>query len=129
MIVNTLDGRSVKWLIKGGQRANASQHHLNVKEFLSEVYPTLIILEEVSIPASNTSTLYLDFYLPLFKIAVEADGNQHQEYNQFFYSNKLNFNKAQANDRNKENWCELNNIKIVRLLPNESRDDWYNKFL
>ena len=36
----------------------------------------------------------------------------------------MSFLKAQKKDREKVEWCELNNIKLIELPYNESTDEW-----
>jgi hypothetical protein len=39
----------------------------------------------------------------------------------------LNFLKAQKRDKEKQEWCELNDIKYVVLSYNESEEVWSEK--
>lgn len=125
MKVYTLDGEVVKWSLNGyaiGYLPDqlCSGPHLKVRELLVQLFPTQLILEEVPIPKTS---LKLDFFIPLRKIAVEIDGKQHLEHVPFFHKTKKDFHHAQSNDKNKESWCELNKIKMVRLRWDEE-DKW-----
>jgi hypothetical protein len=93
-----------------------SKLHLNVRSILKELYPTDAILEEVPIPGK---ILYIDFYLPLRKMAIEVNGEQHYTYNNFHYPNKKDFLEAQRRDTYKKNWCEWNGIKLVTIRFDE----------
>ncbi len=131
MQVKDLDGFSHNWLLTGnmarGRISNRSSYHLQARKLLASLYPTLQILEEVPIPLRKSETLYLDFYLPLKKLCVEVHGEQHYKFVPFYHQNMMNFLKSQKKDREKIEWCEINNIKLVELPYNESNDDWKNR--
>lgn len=92
-----------------------SELHIKCRELLRELFPTLIVLEEVPVNVRWGKTLYLDFYLPQKKLIIECDGGQHDEYTPFFHKTVANFRKSQSNDRMKEEWAKLNNIRLVRI--------------
>ena len=109
MKVIGLDSREYKWNPKsgGGKR---SKLHQKAKGLLDSCYPYDRILEEVSLPGTKTirnKNLRADFYIP--------------------NRNLLSFFKAQARDRNKADWCKLNEIRLVQLNYNEDIDEWRNK--
>lgn len=131
MLVKDLDGNSHNWLLTGnmakGKVVNRSSYHLTSRGLITKEYPTLQILEEVPIQLRKSETLYLDFYLPLKKTCFEIHGEQHYKFIPFYHSNMLNFLKAQKRDKEKEEWCELNGIKYVVLVYNESEEVWSEK--
>ena len=88
MLIKTLDGHEKKWKLDSAAAGKKSGPHLQVQELLKELYPTFLILEEIQIEVKNNKYLYLDFYLPLLKLAVEIDGNQHKEYTPFFHKSE-----------------------------------------
>jgi very-short-patch-repair endonuclease len=111
---------------KYGRRAvSRSQFQHKVGKRLQELFPTFTILEEM--PVWGTS-LKLDFYIHGLRLAIEADGIQHDEYVPFFHGSKEKFAKGIRNDANKERWCEINCIKIIRIneenFENMSRIIW-----
>tara|TARA_B100001964_G_C13880785_1_gene442827 strand:- start:135 stop:551 length:417 start_codon:yes stop_codon:yes gene_type:complete len=70
-------------------------------------------------PVAGTR-LTLDFYNATQKIAIEVDGNQHYKFNKFFHSNsRQNFLQQLKRDERKEYFCELNKIKLIRVLESE----------
>jgi very-short-patch-repair endonuclease len=83
---------------------------------LRRVFPRFTILEEFNIPGTR---LHIDFFIPELRIAVEADGAQHNKYSPFFHVTKEGFRRSQARDRNKEEWCKINNIRLIRVKKNE----------
>lgn len=128
MLVKDLDGNSHNWQLTGhmakGRISNRSSLHLATRAIITQNYPTLQILEEVPIPLRKSETLYLDFYLPLKKICVEVHGEQHYKFVPFYHSNVMNFLKSQKRDRDKEEWCLLNNIKLIVLQYDEDEQIW-----
>jgi len=128
MLIKDLDGNTHNWQLTGnmakGKISNRSSLHLITRSIIAQNYPTLQILEEVPIPLKNRETLYLDFYLPLKKTCIEVHGEQHYKFVPFYHSTILNFLKSQKRDREKEEWCELNNIKHVILRYDENEQTW-----
>lgn len=128
MLVKDLDGNSHNWLLTGnmakGKTSNRSSLHLTARSLISDSFPTMQVLEEVPIPLRKGETLYLDFYLPLKKICFEVHGEQHYRFIAFYHNNMLNFLKAQRRDREKQEWCETNDIKYIVLGFDESEELW-----
>lgn len=127
MNVTDLKGNVTKWKMKG-KVVNAdsrprSSLHKAARALIQETFPTLQLLEEVPIETGHKRTLYLDFYLPLRKLAIEVHGRQHYEFNSHFHKDRWAFIRSMANDRLKEEWCDLNNIGIVTLKYDE-QDSW-----
>jgi len=92
----------------------------NVKDHIKEYWFADHVFEEF--PVAGTR-LTLDFYNSTQKIAIEVDGNQHYRYNKFFHSNsRQNFLFQLKRDEKKEYFCELNNIKLIRVLESDVLD-------
>lgn len=131
MQVKDLDNNSHLWHLTGniarGKITNKSSYHLLARELLSNTFPTLQLLEEVSIPLRKNETLYLDFYLPLKRLCVEVHGEQHYKFVPFYHSNVLSFLKSQKRDREKEEWCNINGITLVVLPHFETVDQWKSR--
>jgi hypothetical protein len=131
MQVKDLDGNSHAWHLTGnmarGKITNKSSFHLQARELITNIFPTLQILEEVPIPLRKSETLYLDFYLPLKKMCVEVHGEQHYKFVGFYHTNMMSFLKSQKRDREKEEWCEINQIKYVVLPHFENKDQWLER--
>ena len=129
-----LDGKERSWnLSKYRNNKNSSrprsQYHVKARKLLRKIYTRDKILEEVSLPGSNTetrkSTLFADFFIPNRSLMVEVHGQQHYEYNAFYHKKKkINFYKAQARDRDKLEWCCLNDIRIVVLKYSDDLKEW-----
>lgn len=131
MLVKDLDGNNHNWLLTGnmakGKVSNKSSLHLQARDLIKTSYPTLQTLEEVPIPLRKNETLYLDFYIPLKKICIEIHGEQHFKFVPFYHTTILNFHKGQKRDREKQEWCETNNIKYIALAYNESAEEWLER--
>lgn len=129
MKVKTLDNTEYDWVIpekiaKGNKNSTSSLHKL-AKKLLYEKYSNVSIYEEVPIKILDGSrnTLYLDFYLPMFNLAIEVNGQQHYEFSNLFHKNKLHFLTTKSNDTKKAMWCQINNIELVTLKYND-QDNW-----
>ena len=61
------------------------------------------------------------------KICYEVHGEQHYKFVPFYHNNMLTFLKAQARDRDKEEWCLHNNIKYIVLSYEEPDEIWYER--
>lgn len=133
MNVRDLNGLMHSWHLTGhiakGNIENKSNYHKAAKKLLINIFPTLQILEEVPITIRKSETLFLDFYLPLKKLCIEVHGEQHYKFVAFYHNNILNFMKSQKRDREKQEWCEINNIKYLALPYNENVSQWENKIL
>jgi hypothetical protein len=120
MLIKDLDGNSHNWQLTGnmskGKISNKSSLHLSTRSLLIKYYPTL-----------QNETLYLDFYLPLNKTCIEVHGEQHYKFIPFYHSNVLTFLKSQKRDRQKQEWCELNNIRYIALPYNENEQEWIER--
>jgi predicted adenine nucleotide alpha hydrolase (AANH) superfamily ATPase len=88
------------------------------------VYPTLTILQEVPIPLRKNQVLFLDFYIPLLKKAIEVHGEQHYKFVAHYHSNAMGFMKHKKRDHDKQEWCESNGIEYIELPYNEDVEQW-----
>lgn len=133
MIVKGLDGKEYKWNPTLSQSCckKRSKLHQKAKELLRQFYPHDRILEELSLPGSKSgyrrTTLRADLFLPTRLLIVEVHGEQHYEFNSFFFKTKLEFYQAKARDNDKREWCRMNNIDLVELKYNEDIDEWRRK--
>ena len=56
-----------------------------------------------------------DFYLPLYNILIEVDGEQHFKQVKVFFMICSDFLKQQENDRRKNSYALANNIPLIRI--------------
>lgn len=131
MQVKDLDGNIYNWQLIGGishgSSSNKSSLHLKARELIHNCFPTLQVLEELSIHIRRGEILYLDFYLPLNKKCIEVHGEQHYSFNKFYHNNLLGFIKHQKRDKEKKEWCNINNINFIELPFNEDIDKWRHR--
>ncbi len=133
MKVTGINGREYVWNLNGysvaaNDKRKRSKYHLRARNLLKEMYHSYRILEEVKLPGSTEShrkgVLFLDFFVPQIKLAIEVHGQQHYEYTPFFHKNKADFAIAKAKDEDKITWCELNKIDIIVLKYSDTDEQW-----
>lgn len=133
MKVVGINGKEYVWNLTGydvfnDDKRKRSKFHIRARGLLKELFNSYRILEEVKLPGSTElhrkSVLYLDFYIPSIKLAIEVHGQQHYEFCPFFHKSKADFLKGKARDEDKIAWCELNDIRLVTLKYTESDDEW-----
>jgi hypothetical protein len=128
-----LDGKEYSWIPSNNivDTDKRSSLHIKARELLKEKFPNDRVLEELVLPGTKTqsrkSTLKADFFIPMRNLLVEVHGEQHLEFNSFFFKTKLDFYKAQARDKDKKRWCELNKFTLLELYHNESIEEWRDK--
>ena len=135
MKVRGFDGRDRNWRLDkykvyGDDSKRRSSYHIRARGILCSLLPHDRILEEVKLPGSNKLSrglLIADFYVPSRMLMVEVHGRQHYEYVSHFHSNRFEFFRAKARDKDKVKWCELNEIKIVELKYDESDQQWEDR--
>ena len=133
MNIVDLDNNTVSWHLTGciskGKIQHKSSFHLQARKVLAKIYPTMQILEEVPVPLRRSETLYLDFYVPLLKMAVEVHGEQHYKFISFYHNSRMSFLKSQKRDHDKQEWCEKNGIRHIVFGYMESPEEWEKKVL
>jgi very-short-patch-repair endonuclease len=123
MIFLTTTGReqklknSSRYLIDWDKKCR-SKIQKKVKDLLYPHWIADIVFEEMPVLGTRMT---LDFYNANRKMAVEVDGNQHYQYNKFFHSNsRQNFLSQLQRDEKKEYFCEINQIRLVRILEKDT---------
>lgn len=114
--------------LKLDKRANdreCSSYHVAARKLLKEMFLFDQIREEVFLPGCKGS-LYLDFFLPLRKLAVEVQGEQHYRFIPHFHGQQIErgFVAGQKRDRDKREFCEINSIILVEFPYTESVNEW-----
>ena len=129
MLVLGIDGRNHRLTLTNNQRETCSSLHKRASDLLKKLFPCERIFEEVILPGTKLTSkpLTADFIIPKQKLVVEVHGEQHFKYNLFFFSNKMEFFKAQSRDRDKKEWCEVNDFHIIELIYSESIEEWKKK--
>lgn len=132
MKVIGLDNKEYKWnYVKYKPKAKCSKLHLRARKLLSGEFPYDTICEELTLPGTKNERqarpLFADFFVPQRKLMVEVQGQQHYKFNSHFFDNKIEFFKAQARDRNKQEWCEVNDLILIQLPYNETDEKWLDR--
>lgn len=117
-----------EFMVYESTNRNSSSLHCRARTILRKMYPSDILLQEVTLPGSKRGSLskplYADLMIPSQNLVVEVHGEQHYKYNPFFFKNKKDFYLAQKRDNDKVEWCEINDLTFVALPYNESDDEW-----
>lgn len=127
MKVRSTTGEIYTWSLAqyvGNENSNPSDLHIRAREFLEENYPALQVLEEVKLP---DSLLRLDFYLPVIKVAIEANGSQHEHFSLYMHGDKLSYSRSKGRDNRKAEFCRINNIRLVYFYADEDEEEWKKK--
>jgi len=126
MMFKTIKGREIaidlrpsKWPRRTKEKCK-SNFQWSVGQIIDRVFPGQIVLEEFYVPGEK---LRIDFFLPRLKLAVEVMGEQHYVYNSFFHGSKEAFVRSKQRDVRKEQWCKINNIRLVKVDPDTSEED------
>lgn len=56
-----------------------------------------------------------DFYLPQLNICIEYDGKQHYDYVNTWHKTIENFNQSIERDKEKNQYCLIHNIPLIRI--------------
>lgn len=122
MLFQTLFGSSKrvknpkKYLIQWDS-SSKSKMQFNVKQYLKEYWLYDIVFEEFPLVGSKMT---FDFYNPNKNVIVEVQGGQHLKHTPYFHGqSKSNFLSQIKRDNDKQKFCELNNIKLVEIYPND----------
>jgi hypothetical protein len=102
-----MDIRPSKWKRKPSGRGKFQSE---VGEILSAFFVGDYVLEEFPVAGER---LFIDFFMPKTKLAVEVHGRQHYEFVEHFHGDKAAFLATKARDKRKVLWCELNKIKLI----------------
>lgn len=113
-----MDVRPSKWPRKA-MGEGRGKFQSKVGDILAEIYPGDIICEEFPCVGEG---LQLDFFLPRKKVAVEVQGTQHTKFVEFFHFDADGFKAQRARDLRKQEWCELNKIRLVKIDVGEKKE-------
>lgn len=126
MKIKALDGQTYVLKFDTEVPGYCSGLHENAREILREVFPCDTIAEEVTLPGSGN--LRFDFFLPLRRLAIEVQGQQHYEENSKFHRNTGEFNAGRSRDKAKSQFCKINKITLLELKYNE-QSDWRRQII
>ena len=100
----------------GCQKCSESHGERKIRLWLEE--NNINYIKEYSFPdlisEDTKKSLRFDFYLPELNTVIEFDGLQHFEPVELFGGEEA-YNKLKKNDNLKNNFCNKNNIKLIRI--------------
>lgn len=100
-------------------KSSCSNLQTQVKEFLEDFWKYKKVLEEFRIPKTK---LRIDFLNVTDKIAVEANGEQHDKFVPHFHKNLSGFLEHCGRDRKKEDWLEKNGYKLIEIYQSDIKN-------
>lgn len=112
----SVDIRPSRWKQRSKEDCR-SHFQWRVGQVVAELFPLYTILEDFTLPGEQ---LYLDFFLPEKLLGIEANGTQHESYNEFFHGSKEGYKRAVERDGRKKLWCDINSISLVIIDYNDS---------
>jgi hypothetical protein len=89
-----------------------SKIQFQIGQIIKKRYPLDPVLEDITIPDTRLS---LDFFIPHRKLAVEVQGEQHDQMNPYFHKSNAEFEEQKERDEMKRFFCELNSIKLLEI--------------
>ena len=104
-----------KYLINW-KKPSRSKFQTSVKNFLNPYWFNDIVFEEFKIVGTRLS---FDFYNANKRIAIEVQGAQHTKYVKFFHGSRLNYLDQLRRDEKKLKFCNVNDITLVEIYPND----------
>ena len=94
-----------------------SNFQYEVKQFFKKFWYGQICYEEFPVYGTR---MKVDLINMTKRIAVEAQGAQHEEFNKFFHNNsRANYLKSITRDHDKIVWLENNNFKILEIFESD----------
>lgn len=106
---------------------NLSKGELSVKKYLEESNVEYI-REKTFDGCEDKKHLRFDFYLPDHNICIEYDGIQHYEPSDF-YGGERGFEQTKQRDKIKTQYCEDNNIRLIRIKYDEDVENKLKQLL
>ncbi len=99
------------------EKSSRSKIQFNTKQFLKDFWFNHVVFEEFPVAGTKLS---LDFYNASKKIAVEVQGQQHRKYVPFFHGNhKMNYIDQLRRDKQKSDFCDINDIKLIEIYESD----------
>ena len=116
LVYKNLERFRIRW---DDPTKSKSQIQFAVKQFLKPFWFAHVVFEEM--PVFGTR-LHCDIVNMTRRIAVEVDGNQHENFNTFFHGgSRLKYLGSIKRDVAKEEWLEKNQIRLVRIYQDEAK--------
>jgi hypothetical protein len=110
------DLRNVKKYLIKWRGKSRSKFQYSVKQFIHPYWKDDLVFEEFKMVGTQLS---FDFYNSSKKIAIEVQGIQHTKFVKFFHGNRLNYLRQLKRDDKKLRFCEINDIKLIEIYPDD----------
>ena len=107
-----LQSRKVSKYLINWDAKSRSKLQFGAKQFLKTVWKNHVVYEEFPVYGSR---MKVDILNATKKIAVEVQGRQHNEYNEFFHKNRQNYLLSIKRDVQKRLWLEKNQFILIEL--------------
>ena len=108
-----------KYLIDWSAKSR-SKIQFNTKQFLKPYWSSCVMYEEFPVYGS---LMKVDILNATKKIAVEVNGAQHGEFNQFFHANsRAKYLNSIKRDYKKAEWLEKNGYALIEIEQDEVKD-------
>jgi len=125
--IKTLDGFDLKYKITTSLKGQKSKLHIRAREVIKKRFGGIHFLEEARVPILKKKKLVFDFFIPIFNMFIEVQGQQHFKYVPYFHNDKIEYRKALVYDQSKSEWCELNNFSLIHFNYDETDEIWISK--
>lgn len=97
-----------------------SKFQKNVKRLLYQHWRHDLVFEEFKVAGTKLS---LDFYNHSEKIAIEVQGEQHQQFIPHFHRTRANFVRQIRRDDKKYDFCKANKIRLLYIYPDDELNE------
>lgn len=87
-----------------------------VKDFFYPFWKNDIVCEEFRIPATRMS---IDILNVTKRMAVEVQGAQHSQYNEFMSGSRAGYLSQLKRDESKRKWCDINQLILIEIHPKD----------
>lgn len=116
----------------GGCRGKSKwgKFQYDVKQFLRRYWENHIVCEEFpcfGTAGGGSKTLKIDIINFTRRVAVEVNGDQHREFNEFFHGDRHGFLNQIERDSRKYEWCQLNEIELVDIYKEDELSENFFK--
>ena len=98
-------------------KPSRSKIQFNTKKFFQQYWKHHIVYEEFPVYGS---LMKVDILNATKRIAIEVNGAQHDNFNEFFHNHsRMNYLKSIKRDCKKEEWLEKNNFKLLEIYEKD----------
>lgn len=89
-----------------------SKFQFKVKQFFKQYWQYDNCVEEFPVLGTKMHCDIINFDK---MIAIEVDGNFHNEFSEFYHKTRMRFLHSKKRDQKKEEWFAKNNIFLIRI--------------